>query len=230
MATGITKRHSKNCPGNGGGRRRCKAGWEASVYSKRDAKKIRKVFAREAEAKSWRADAMTAIERGALRAPTKITLREAGEAWLEGAEAGEIRNRSGQRFKPSTLRGYRQALVDRIYPEIGAVKLSTVTTSDLQALIDRWQADGQRASTIRDTVKPLQAIYRRARTRGGLPVNPTHDLELPAPRPKEVEIVAPEVAAGLLEAPPKSDQATWATALYGGPRHGELRALRWGAC
>lgn len=229
MATGIKRRHSASCPGRDGGRCRCGGGWEASVYSKRDGKKIRKTFGREAEAKSWRADAITALEQGSLRAPTKITIREAGETWLAGAEAGEIRSRSGQRFKPSTLRGYRQALSDRIYPEIGGAKLSAITTSDLQALVDRWQAEGQRASTIRNTVKPLQAIYRRARSRGGLPVNPTHDLELPAPRPKEVEIVAPEVAAQLLDALPDGDRAIWATALYGGLRYGELRALRWGA-
>jgi integrase len=75
----------------------------------------------------------------------------------------------------------------------------------------------------------LQAIYRRARSRGGLPVNPTHDLELPAPRPKEVGIVAPDVAARLLAAVPAEDRATWGTALYAGLRYGELRALRWDA-
>jgi site-specific recombinase XerC len=172
---------------------------------------------------------LVALERGALRAPSKTMLREAGDVWLAGAESGEIRNRSGHVYKPATLRGYRQALADRIYPEIGGSKLSAITTADLQALVDRWQSEGQRASTIRNTVKPLQAIYRRARSRGGLPVNPTHDLELPSPRPKEVEIVAPDVAAQLLEAVPVEDRATWATALYAGLRYGELRALRWEA-
>ena len=85
------------------------------------------------------------------------------------------------------------------------------------------------ASTIRNSIKPLQAIYRRARSREGLPVNPTHDLELPAPAPKEVEIIAPDIAAQMLDAAPAQDRALWATALYSGLRYGELRALRWGA-
>ena len=114
-------------------------------------------------------------------------------------------------------------------PEVGSRKLNTVTTSDLQHLVDRWQAEGQSASTIRNSIKPLQAIYRRARSRDGITVNPTHDLELPAARAKEVEIVAPEVAAQLLDAAPAADRALWATALYAGLRYGELRALRWGA-
>ena len=54
-------------------------------------------------------------------------------------------------------------------PEVGAAKLSEVTTADLQALVDRWQAERTPASTIRNTIKPLQAIYRRAKSRGGLP-------------------------------------------------------------
>jgi len=149
--------------------------------------------------------------------------------WLTGAEAGDIRNRSGQPYKPATLRGYRQALDTYLLPVLGGRKLNTVTTADLQELVDRWQAEGQSASTIRNSIKPLQAIYRRARSREGLPVNPTHDLELPAPSPKEVEIIAPEVASQMLAAAPEQDRALWATALYAGLRYGELRALRWGA-
>jgi len=229
MATGIRKLHSRACRSLSGGRCNCGAGFEAAVYSNRDGKKIRKTFAREAEAKSWRSDAATAVEKGALRSPARTTLNEAAAAWLAGAESGEIRNRSGQPFKPSTLRGYRQALEDRVLPEIGSARLASITTADLQLLVDRWHAEGQPPSTLRNTIKPLQAIYRRAGSRGGLPVNPTRDLELPAPAPKEVEIVAPDVAARLLAALPAEDRPLWGTALYAGLRYGELRALRWGA-
>ncbi|HEX6651281.1 MAG TPA: hypothetical protein VF072_00950 [Thermoleophilaceae bacterium] len=34
-------------------------------------------------------------------------------------------------------------------------------------------------------------------------------------------------AAALIDAPPESERALWATALYAGPRRGELRAMRW---
>jgi integrase len=75
----------------------------------------------------------------------------------------------------------------------------------------------------------MQAIYRRARSREGLPVNPTRDLELPVPEPGEVEIVPPAVAAKLIGAVGDEERVIWATALYAGLRYGELRALRWGA-
>jgi integrase len=229
MAEGIVKRHSKGCPAQADRRCRCNAGYEAFVYSPRDGKKVRKTFARLAEAKSWRAEAKRSVDQGTLRTPTRRTLGEVAGRWLTGAEVGDIRNRSGQLYKPATLRGYGQALDTYLLPVLGGRKLNTITTADLQELVDRWQAEGQSASTIRNSIKPLQAIYRRARSREGLPFNPTHDLELPSPAPKEVEIIAPEVASQMLAATPEQDRALWATALYAGLRYGELRALRWGA-
>jgi integrase len=196
------------------------------VYSPRDKKKLRKTFRHKGEAESWAADIKRGVDLGTVRAPTKRTLAEAATAWLVGAEEGTIRNRSGNRYKPATLRGYRQALEDNLLPEVGGTRLNGLTTSDLQELVDHWQAAKQAPSTIRNSIKPLQAIYRRARSREGLAINPTHVLELPAPSPKEVEIVAPEVAAELLAAVPAGDRAIWATALYAGrstPLPGLLR-------
>ncbi len=214
MPTGIEKR---------GGR------YRAVVWIARDRRKLTRTFATLAEARSWRADALAATDRGALRAPTATTLAEAAADWLAGAEDGTIRTRSGQLYKPATLRGYHQALDDHVLPAIGTSKLSALTTTDLQHLVDRWQGSGLAESTIRNAIKPLQAIYRRAASRGGLPVNPTRDLELPAPRPREVEAVGPDSAAALIAAVPDPDRAVWATALYAGLRYGELRALRWDA-
>jgi integrase len=229
MAEGIRKRHSKGCPAASGGRCRCSGGYRAEVYSPTDGKKIRKTFRRESEAKSWRAATKLALDHGTLRAQGRETLSEAAEAWLQGAERGEIRNRTGHPFKPSTLRGYRQSLSDRVLPAIGSCRLGAITTADLQSLVDRWQVEGRAASTIRNSIKPLQAIYRRARSRQGLPINPTRDLELPMHQPKEIEIVAPDIAARLIAAVQSEDRALWATALYAGLRYGELRALRWSA-
>lgn len=224
---GIRVRHARSCRSGEGGRCNCSPSYEASVFSARDGKKLRKSFKSKSEARSWQAQAKRAVDLGTLRSATATTVREAGEAWIEGARRGEIRNRSGAPYKPSAIRGYEQALRLRIYPEIGGARLSAVTTSGLQQLVDEWQGKGIPASTIRNTIKPLQAIFRRAKAREGLPVNPTRDLELPAPRPKEVEIVDPATAARLLTSAPDQDRALWATALYAGLRYGELRALRW---
>jgi integrase len=229
MAEGIRKRHKRGCPARTGGRCRCDGGYEASVFSPRDGKKLYKTFARELEARSWRAATKRELDRGSLRAPTGKTVAEAATAWLEGAERGEIRSRSGRTYKPATLRGYRQAMEHQLLPVLGLRRLNAIMTSDLQELVDGWQVEGQAPSTIRNALKPLQAIYRRARTREGVPLNPTHDLELPSPEPTEVEILPPRVAARLLGVLTLEDRVIWSTALYAGLRYGELRALRWDA-
>jgi integrase len=226
MAEGIRKRHSTACPAKTGGRCRCKAGYEAWVFSPRDGKKVRKTFRREAEAKSWRADAKRSIDRGTLRAPKAITVREAWEAWFAGAKAGTIRNRSDDPFKPSALRAYRGAMDNRVLPAFGTIRLGNLSRPDIQAFADELVAEGLSASYIQTTLLPLRAIFRRAISRGDLAINPCAGLELPAVRGRRERFASAEEADELIAALPREDQAIWATAMYAGLRLGELRALR----
>ncbi len=103
---GIRVRHARSCPSTGGGTCRCRPSFEAWVFASREGRKIRKSFPTVSAAKAWRADATVALRKGELRTPTRTTLQEAADAWLEGAKAGTIRNRSGERYKPSVMRGY----------------------------------------------------------------------------------------------------------------------------
>ena len=151
MATGIRKLHSKGCPGRDDGRCNCGAGWEASVFSKRDGKKIRKTFARKAEAEGWRADANAMLSRGGLRAPKPTTVSEAWERWREDAAAGIVRNRSGDPFKPSTLRAYVGAMRREVLPELGSVRLADLQRPDLQRFADRLLAEGLSPSSVQTT-------------------------------------------------------------------------------
>jgi integrase len=88
-------------------------------------------------------------------------------------------------------------------------------------------AYGADPATIRNTLMPLRAIFRRAVARSEVAVNPTSGLELPAVRGGRDRIASPEEASRLVDSLPERDRALWATALYGGLRRGELQALRW---
>jgi integrase len=92
--------------------------------------------------------------------------------------------------------------------------------------VDKMLAQELAASTIRNTVNPLQAIFRHAVRREVAPLNPTRDLELPVARGRRDRIATAVEASRLIEALPSEDRSLWATAFYAGLRRGELQALR----
>ena len=122
------------------GKGRCKCPYEASVYSKRDGKKIRKTFPTMTRRKAWRDDARTAVRKqlcGRRRHDDRSRPRRSGST---APAEGVIRNRSGDPYKPSAIRAYEQALRLRVLPELGAMRSREVTRTDLQDLVDRLVA------------------------------------------------------------------------------------------
>lgn len=229
MAEGIVKRHAPACPARDGKRCRCNSGWEAWVYLAREKRKVRKTFKTMGEAKSWRAEALTAAKKGALR-PTVRDNRTIYEALLdliEGMKQGDIRPKGKERYKPNTTRSYERAVRLRYKDsELGSLRPAEVRRADVQAFADELLASmsGHSASNV---LNPLQAFYRRANDREELSTNPTEAIDLPlgkSQRPSR--IVAPAEAAALVELLPAEDRALWATAFYAGLRRGELQALR----
>jgi integrase len=101
-----------------------------------------------------------------------------------------------------------------------------VSRGDLQEIVDGIRLDRD-ASTVRNALMPVRAIYRRAVQRDIVQVSPTEGLVLPAVEGRRDRVATPEGAAELLAAPPEDDRAVWAGALYAGLRLGELQALGW---
>lgn len=228
QSKGIEVRHQRTCRTKTGGKRcNCEPSYRAYVWDTRAGKLVRRSSKSRSEAEGWHGEATVALRRGTLRTPSTVTVREAADAWLEGARDGSIRNRSHDRFKPSTIRGYERSLNLRVLPELGHRKLSDVRRSDVQDLVDRLLAGDASASTIRNTLDPLRSIYRRAVSRDEVAINPTAEIELPANRGRRDRAVEPADFARLLAAMGDEDRALWATAGYAGLRRGELRGLRW---
>jgi integrase len=230
MAEGIRKRHSQGCSARRGGRCNCNAGWEASIYLAREGKKVRKTFAREAEARSWRAEAKRAADRGGLSAGPRDgrTLAEALREFVRGMTAGTVRPRGRERYKPSTARSYEMTLRVHIEPSaVAGIKVADVRRRDLQGLADELLGSGLSPGTVSNVINPIQAFYRRAVDRDELAYNPSERIDLPNGRSKRPErIASPAEAAALLAALDAGDGSVWATAFYAGLRRGELQALR----
>lgn len=226
-AVGVVARHRRGCAlRRGGAACSCSPSFQAQVWSPRDRRHVRKTFAELRDAKAWRQEMQVAVRQGRAGAPSTVTLSEAAAEWLELADRGVVRTRSGQRYKPSALRSYQGAL-RAVTPELGHLRLTAITRNHLQDIVDRLVAEGRAASTVRNTVLPLRAIYRRAVSREQVLANPTLKLALPAVRGRRDRVARPEEAAALIAAVPIRDQAIWATAFYAGLRLGELRALSW---
>jgi integrase len=225
--TGIRTRHSRTCRTREGGTCNCDPSYEAWVYSKRDAKKLRKTFPTAAAARGWRTDAAKAVKDRQLRATSSRTLRAEVEDFLAGARDGSILSRRERPYKPAVVREYERALRLRVLPTLGNYKLSEVELADLIDLKERLQGEGVTGGTLRNSFVPLQAIYRRARMRGLVAIDPTIDLPLPTSNVRD-RAATPEEADELLVALPELAQPLWATAFYAGLRRGELRALRVG--
>lgn len=169
-----------------------------------------------------------AVRRHELRAPTRKTISRAADEWLDGAKSGAVRTRSGDVFKPSTVRGYEGALRTWILPRFGPLRLSELHRGHIQDLVERMLAKGLQGSTVRNVTNSLRVVLRRELARGEIAVDPCAGITLPASRGRRDRVATPaEVEALIAAVPAVRDRAIWGTAMYAGLRAGEIRALRW---
>jgi len=228
---GIVVKHRSGCASERGARCNCRRVYQAAVWSARDRKRIRRHFDSLDAAKMWRSDSYGKLRRRELRAPSPMNFTEAAEQWMAGVRTGYIRTRSGDVYKPSTIRSYEQALRGPkggnggLLGALGSIKLSDLTLDDLQEYADKMLAAGAQPSTIRNSMMPVRVIC--AWRRREVLVNPTTGLRLPAVRSGRDRIASPGEAEQLLGVLKSSDRPLWAAALYAGLRRGELMALRW---
>lgn len=237
LLQGIEVRHKKGCPNlrqKKASCSKCTLSYRATVYDP----SIRRTGSEKsggyhksswssslADVRGWRTEKMHAIANGVVAQPSSLTVREAFSEFIDLAEKGLVSNRSGERYKPSAVRGYRQSYDLHLDRQLGAVKFSALRRSQIQEVADRLRLSFD-ASTVRNAIIPLRALCKWGIRRELIASNPTTDLELPIVTGQRDRIVTPTEGVALLEALPEGDRAMWATALYVGLRMGELQALR----
>jgi integrase len=201
--------------------------YRAVVFDKTTGRKRSKTFSTITAAKQWRTDAAAALRARTMRTDRGPTLADAVDTWLDALRAGHVRNRSGDPYKPSAIRGYEHTLRKRVLPVLGHHRLSEIRPQDVQGFIDGLVKAEIAPATIDAALTPLRALYRRAVARGQVTINPTLRIEKPAVRCKVRVVASPVEAAERLAALEPADRPLWATAFYAGLRRGELIALRW---
>lgn len=203
--------------------------YRGEAFDKSTGKKLRGPWTTSlAEARSWRVDAMAQIAKGTLSGDRGRTLRVASDEFVRLMGEGIVLNRAGDEYKPGVVRAYEQSFRTYVLPTLGEnTRLGDLRRADVQRAVDRWAAIPLSPSTVRNTVNALRALCRYSLRRGDLAVNPTADLELPRVKSRRDHVVGPADGLRLIAALSAEDRAVYATAMFGGLRLGELRALRW---
>jgi integrase len=143
--------------------------------------------------------------------------------------SGTILDRSGNRYKPATVRSYERSIRLAIVPALGSRRVSDVRRVHVQAFVDEQRASGIAASTVHNRLDPLRVVFRRALRAEEIGVDPALHLDLPAIRNRRERIEGRERAHELIQALSDDDRALWTVLFYAGLRRGEARALRWTA-
>ena len=148
--------------------RRPSGQYRARVWDRKAGRRVSRTFATLAEARAFRNKLQAVVDRGVRVSGTSQTLHEAAEALIAGMERGGIRTPSGDVYRPSVIRGYRQALRDYLLRDLGGMKLSRIERAHVQQIVDELLEQGLDPSTIRNAIKPLAVIFRRAVEDGDL--------------------------------------------------------------
>jgi integrase len=228
LPAGVRRRHARGCPAAATDDLavcRCRPSYQAQAGPRRA--RLTRTLPTLAAARSWKRDTDRAFERGELTGRRAPTVRDAALAWLAAAEQGVALARGDQPYRPSTLRGYRRCMEAELFPVLGTRRLDRVARRDLGELVMALAARGLAASTIRNVVIPLRALYRHAIYLEQVTVNPTVGLKVPAGSGRRMNVLAPAEIPGALAALDRLDRPLWATAIFAGLRRGELMALRW---
>ena len=131
---------------------------------------------------------------------------------------------------PTTMREYKRLTEQTVRPEIGHLRLSKLSTRDLDLLYAKLTEKGNKATTIRRVHALISAALHQAERWGYVDRNvagrasppPVHAAQVEAPTPAEVQTIL--VAADAIE--PTLAVLLLLGALTGA-RRGELCALRW---
>jgi integrase len=165
--------------------------------------------------------------QGTYVRPSRETLGEYLDGWLEGATRD---------LRASTVRNYRDAFLP-VRERLGGRYLQTLTKADVEGLVTWMLTAGRRrggragtglsARSVRLTLGRLTAALELAVEEGKLARNPARYVKPPKHAPRERETwSADEVRAFLAVADADRLAACWRLSLYG-LRRGEVLGLRW---
>ena len=173
----------------------------------------------KAEAKEKLAAKMAEISQGIVEQTDK-TVEEWGWEWLRTFKAGKVRH--------STMDNYEGNFANHVIPYIGRVKLKDLTTTQVQQLYAKGQADGLSPKSIRNLHGMLHGMLEKAMKLDMIRKNVTEECELPRVEKAEMHTLSDkEVHAFLEQAKDDPFYLMYFVDFFTGMRESELIGLTW---
>jgi integrase len=188
-------------------------------------------FRTKQEAKDELTRFLGAHQVGAFVAPSRMTLAEFVDPWIDGLV--------NQGRRPSTLAGYRHDLALYVLPRLGSMALQDIRVTDIDSLYAHLLRDGRRTggglsmASVNHVHTALNKLFNDAERKGLITKNvvrlSTHPT-LTAARAAgpEMTVWTPdELATFLRSIDGNRNEAMFRLAALTATRRGELAGLRW---
>jgi integrase len=195
------------------------------IYMGRDSEGKRKyynhtVHGNKKDAQAYLNQVLRDRDLGLFTEPSRKTLNEYLDQWLETAVKSRVRERTYEDYVTLLARYVRGPLEGR--------RLSQITPMEVQALYTQMTERGLSARTVRYTHGVLRDAFQQAVKWQLLPRNPAQFVDLPRQEHHEMRAFSPEQATRFLEASQGDPlYPLFLLALTTGMRPGEYLALQW---
>lgn len=208
--------------------------WEASYFTYMDGKRrqvAKRGFKVKRDAENWLRDELDRSRDGATVLPSKVTVGEYLDRWLEVAKHG---------LTPSTALNYRSIIDGRLKPHVGGVRLQEIRPDHIATMLDALREPGanrrgsakarplSETSLVR-TVQVLHTALGAAVKQRQLVHNAADGIVKPKQRRSSSMTVwnAEELGTFLGHASGDRLYPLLRLAAFTGMRRGELLGLRW---
>ena len=218
------KSNTRAAQGSGTIRQRPDGRWEARFTIGRDPGTGRQIQrsvygATQQEVRKKLAEAVAALDAGNYFEPSKMTLGRWVEIWLQEYMGDK---------KYLTVKHYKAQCRAHIVPSLGAVKLSELTTPQIQSFYNGLQRGGMAAKSVRNVHGILTKCLSTAVQVGYLRDNPASRVTLPKVEKKEIRPLSDEqVKAFLTVSAGDEYEIILKTILFTGLREAEATGLTW---
>lgn len=181
---------------------------------------IRYFHGRQKEAEEYKAQLIADLSRGEFVEPSKITLGEWLDTWLNEYKKNKLRF--------TTWGSYETTIRIHIKPSLGNIQLKDLRPYHLQQLYNKKLAEGLSSRTVRYIHTIIHGALRQALKNGLIATNVSEATTPPTIKKKEAPVFTPEQQQTFISALEGDRlEAAFLVLLGTGIRRGELLGLQW---